>query len=122
MREVTNSRVAPSTSKSSASLIAGVRSTVTQYVTVVKLKDGASFPAMTVKKDDKTVVMYDLSKAPPEKKELAAADIASQGGNDVWKHPPAANKIEPEQLADIVAYIRYAATGSKKAVDPSEVR
>ena len=107
---------------SPAAVAMAARSTVTQYVTVVKLKDGTSFPGMTVKKDDKTVVVYDLSKTPPEKKELAAGDIASQGGNDVWKHPPAANKIGSEQLADVVAYIKYAATGSKKAVDPGEVR
>jgi mono/diheme cytochrome c family protein len=98
------------------------RSTVTQYVQVVKLKAGGSFPGMPGKKDDKTAVWFDLSKNPPEKKELTPADIASVAGNDVWKHPPAANKISNEQLADIVAYIKYAATGSKKAVDPSEVQ
>ena len=99
------------------------RSTVTQYVQVVKLKSGESFPAMAGKKDDKTVVLFDLSKNPPEKKEVALSDIASQGGaNDVWKHPPAASKIQPEKLADIVAYIKYATTGAKKAVDPADVR
>jgi hypothetical protein len=98
------------------------RSTVTQYVQVVKLKSGGSFPAMTGKKDEKIVVLFDLSKNPPEKKEVAPTDIASMGSNDVWKHPPAANKIGSEQLADIVAYIKYAATGSKKVVDSSDVR
>ena len=39
-----------------------------------------------------------------------------------WKHPPAASKISAEKLADIVAYIKYAATGSKKAVDPADVQ
>ena len=48
------------------------RSTVTQYVQVVKLKSGETFPAMTGKKDDKSVVLFDLSKTPPEKKEVAA--------------------------------------------------
>ena len=98
------------------------RSTVTQYVQVVKLKSGEKFPAMTGKKDEKSVELFDLSKNPPEKKDVAPADIASTGSNDVWKHPPAARKIESEQLADIVAYIKYAATGSKKAVDPADVR
>jgi putative heme-binding domain-containing protein len=99
-----------------------VRSTVTQYVQVVKLKAGGSFPAMTEKKDDKTVVLFDLSKNPPEKKEVAPSAIASMSSNDVWKHPPAANKIGNEQLADIVAYIKYATNGTKKAVDPADVR
>jgi mono/diheme cytochrome c family protein len=98
------------------------RSTMTQYVQVVKLKSGGSFPAMTVKKDDKTVVLFDLSKNPPEKKEVPVSDIASMGGNDVWKHPPAANKIDAEKLADIVAYIKYSTSGTTKAVDPADVR
>jgi mono/diheme cytochrome c family protein len=98
------------------------RSTVTQYVQVVKLKAGGSFPAMPVKKDDNAVVLFDLSKTPPEKKALAPGDIAGSAGNDVWKHPPAAAKIGTEQLADIVAYIRFATNGSRKAVDPAEVR
>ena len=74
---------------------------------------------MTGKKDEKSVVLFDLSKNPPEKKEVAPSDIASTGSNDVWKHPPAANKIGTEKLADIVAYIKYATTGTKKAVDPA---
>jgi mono/diheme cytochrome c family protein len=106
-----------------AAIAMAARSTVTQYVQVVKLKSGGgSFPAISGKKDDKVEVMFDLSKNPPEKKEVALTDVASRSGNDVWKHPPAAKKIEAEQLADIVAYIKYAATGSKKAVDPADVR
>ena len=77
---------------------------------------------MPGKKDDKTVVLFDLSKNPPEKKEVAPSDIASSTNNDVWKPPPAANKIGNEQLADIVAYIKYATTGTKRAVDPADVR
>ena len=77
---------------------------------------------MMGKKDDKSVVLFDLSKNPPENKEVAPEDIASTGGNDIWKHPPAANKIDAVKLADIVAYIKYATTGSKKAVDPADVR
>ena len=99
------------------------RSTVTQYVQVVRLKSGGGgFPAMPGKKDDKVVVLFDLSKNPPEKKEVAPSDIASMTANDVWKHPPAAKKIGNEQLADIVAYIKYATTGSKRVVDPADVQ
>ena len=98
------------------------RSTVTQYVQVAKLKSGGSFPAMTGKKDDNAVVLFDVSKNPPEKHEVAPSDIASMGTNDSWKHPPAAAKISAEKLADIVAYIKYAAGGSKKTVDPADVQ
>ena len=105
-----------------AAIAMAARSTVTQYVQVAKLKSGGSFPAMTGKKDDKTVVLFDVSKMPPEKHEVAPLMISSMGSNDSWKHPPAAAKISNEALADIVAYIKYAATGSKKAVSPDDVR
>ena len=97
------------------------RSTVTQYVQVVKLKGGGTFPAMTGKKDEKSVVLFDLSKNPPEKKELVAADV-TKSGNDKWKHPPAVAKMEGQDFADIIAYIRFAASGAKKTVEPSEVQ
>jgi cytochrome c len=101
----------------------GVRSTVTQYVQVVRLKSSSNpFPAITAAKDDKSVTMFDLSKMPPEKKEVAPRDIYSQTGNDKWKHPPAAAAIGAERLADIIAYIRFVSTGSRKAVDPSEAQ
>jgi mono/diheme cytochrome c family protein len=104
-----------------AAIAMAARSTVTQYVQVAKLKSGGSFPAMTAKQDDKTVVLFDVSKMPPQKHEVAADDF-TMGSNDSWKHPPAVSKISNEQLADIVAYIKYAATGSKKAVGPDDVR
>lgn len=105
-----------------AAFAMAARSTVTQYVQVVKLKSNEKFPAMTGKKDDKSVVLFDLSKMPPEKKEVAPGDISSTSSNDQWKHPPAAAKIAPEQLADIVAYVKFASTGSKKSVSPDDVR
>ena len=104
-----------------AAIAMAARSTVTQYVGVAKVKGGGSFPAMTGKTDASTVVLYDLSKTPPEKKEMAPADF-TMGANDKWKHPPSQAKISNEQLADIVAYIKYAATGSKKTVSLDDVK
>jgi mono/diheme cytochrome c family protein len=97
------------------------RSSVTQYVEVIKPKEGESFPGYTVSTEGKNVTVFDLSKNPPEKKVLTVGEF-TKAGNDKWKHPPAEAKIGNEQLADIVAYIRYAASGSKKAVDPTEVQ
>ena len=105
-----------------AAIAMAARSTVTQYVQVVHLKSKESFPAMTAGKDDKAITLFDLSKMPPEKKAIAPGDVASMSGNDTWKHPPAAAKIGAAQLADILAYIKFAATGSRKAVDASEAQ
>ena len=85
-------------------------------------KSGESFPGMAGPKEGDTVTLFDLSKTPAEKKVVPAGDVSSTSGNDQWKHPPAVAKISPEKLADILAYIKFAATGSKKAVDPSEAQ
>jgi mono/diheme cytochrome c family protein len=105
-----------------AAIAMAARSTVTQYVQVVKLKSKETFPAITGAKDATSVTLFNLAKMPPEKMVVAPGDIASTGGNDSWKHPPAAAKISAERLADIVAYIRFASTGSRKAVDAADAR
>ncbi len=97
-----------------------IRSTVTQYVQIVKLKSGVSFPAMPPSGDDKKI--YDLSKMPPELHEVDKSEIASWSANTGWKHPPSTHKYTNEQMADIVAYIRYAGAGIKKEIDPSDVQ
>jgi mono/diheme cytochrome c family protein len=105
-----------------AAIAMGVRSTATQYVQNVKLKSGESFPAMPGKKDEKGLPLYDLSKMPPELHMVQQSDIASMTGNDKWKHPPATGKLTDQEIADVIAYIRYAATGTKKAVTADEVK
>src|ERR1044072_4764889 len=105
-----------------AAIAMGLRSTAPQYVQNVKLKSGEAFPAMPGKKDEKGVSLYDVSKMPPELHVVQQADVASMTGNDKWKHPPAAGKLSDQAIADVIAYIRYAATGAKKAVDPDDVK
>jgi mono/diheme cytochrome c family protein len=99
-----------------------VHSTATQYVQAVKLKSDETFPAMPGPKDDKVVQWYDLSKTPPELRKVEKADIVSTTNTDSWKHPPAVNKVSDQQLADIIAWIKYAVTGVKKEVSPDEAR
>jgi len=96
-----------------------VHSTVTQYVQVVKLKSGESFPAMPP--DEKTTTVYDLSKTPPAPHTAGKADVASTSSNNGWKHPPATRKYTNEELADIIAYIRFAGANNRQAVSPDDV-
>ncbi len=103
-------------------IAASIRSTLTQYVQSVKLKAGDKFPAMIAAKDEKVVQAWDLSKAPPELRKLDAAEVDSIRNNEGWKHPPLEAGYTGEQMADIVAYIRYAGSGSRTAVDPADVK
>ena len=84
----------------------------------MKLKAGDSFPAMPDAKDK--TQFWDLSKTPPELRKLDPAAIDSTKPNVDWRHPPAA--YPNEQLADIVAFLRYTFAGDKSAVDPADVQ
>jgi cytochrome c551/c552 len=107
---------------SPAAITMAVHSTAAQYVQDVKLKSKEAFPAMPGAKDDKTIQLYDLSKTPPELRRIDLADIASMTSTVQWKHPPAVAKPTAQQLADIIAYIRYAVTGTRQPVDPADVQ
>ncbi len=96
--------------------------TAAQYVQDVRLKSKETFPAMPGAKDDKTIQLFDLSKTPPELRKIDLTEIDSMTSTAQWKHPAAVKKPTAAQMADIVAYIRYVATGTRQAVDPSDVQ
>ena len=98
-----------------------IRATLTAYVQKIKLKNGDTFPAMPPAQGGDAVAVFDLSKMPPAPRKFARADIESMTNNDIWKHPPAVRGYTAEQLADVIAYLRYAVSGRRQAVDPAEV-
>ena len=98
-----------------------VRSTATQYVETVKLKSGDSFPGMPASSEGTQLKFFDMSKMPPEPRLVERSDVQSTLSQDSWKHPPAVAKYTKEQIADVIAYVRYAVTGNVKAVDPADV-
>ncbi len=98
-----------------------IHSTVTQYVQAAKLKTGESFPAYVAKGEGTTLTVWDLSKNPPEAHKVAKEDV-TLSSNQSWKHPPAGQKFTDEQLADIVAYVKFAGANSRATVTPEEIR
>jgi putative heme-binding domain-containing protein len=98
-----------------------IRSTRTQNVISVKLQAGEAFPAIRASADDKTLQVYDLGKDPPVMRKLEKAQVESIKDNESWRHPPSSTGLTTEQLADVIAYIRWIAVRDKKGVDPSEV-
>ena len=106
---------------SPSGIATAIRSTVTQYVQIVKLKTGESFPTMPPSGNDPKVKLFDLSKMPPELHEVDKSD-ASFSPNTGWKHPPSTRNYTAQQIADVIAYIKFAATNSRKPVDPADVQ
>jgi mono/diheme cytochrome c family protein len=102
-------------------LVTAIRASRTEYVETIKLKEGEPFPGIKVAADAASLQYYDLSKTPPELRKFAPADVQSKSDNSSWKHPPAVGGYTNQQIADIVAYIRWATAGDRKAVDPADV-
>jgi putative heme-binding domain-containing protein len=101
-------------------IVMAIRATRTQYVQWIKLKDGKEFPGMPAAKDETTVQYYDLSATPPVLRKLGKSDIASVGDNASWKHPPESAGYTAQQLADVIAYIKWASYGDTKGVNPAD--
>jgi mono/diheme cytochrome c family protein len=101
-------------------IVMAIKATRTQYVQWVKLKNGKEFPGMPGAKEGATIEYYDLSVTPPALKKLDKSEIASAGDNATWKHPPESAGYTPQQLADIIAFIKWASYGDTKSVSTAD--
>jgi len=99
-----------------------ITSTITVDVVWVEPKAGAAFPAMKVSEEGGNTQFYDLGKMPPALLKLAAAEVRAVKPNVTWKHPPSEVKYTPEQMADIIAFIRWAGAKDPKGVKPEDVQ
>lgn len=103
-------------------IVMAIRATRTAYVQNVKLKNGTDFPGMPVAQDATTAQYYDMSVTPPALRKLDRSEIASTGDNSVWKHPPESAGYTPQQLADVIAFIKWASYGDTKGVNLDDVQ
>jgi putative heme-binding domain-containing protein len=99
-----------------------ILSTRTELVILVKLKTGQSFPAMRVSENDQQLEVYELAEEKAVLRKLERPAIELIKDNESWKHPPATTALSDDQLADLIAYIKWASYGDRKGVSPSEVR
>ena len=93
---------------------------LTDKVIEVRPKQGDAFPAVKLAESDKTVTFFDLTAT--AKREMARADIGEMAANTKWKHPPGQEEYTPEQLADLVSFIRWAGAKDRKPVSPDDVQ
>lgn len=97
-----------------------ITASVTEKVISAKPAQGAEFPAMKVSEDATNIQLFDLSANPPAPKTLPKADVKI-GANSTWKHPPGVTRPTPEELADLIAFIRWAGAKDGKPVKPEDV-
>jgi len=97
-----------------------VKATVTENVITVKSGKNPDFPAIKGKDEGDKVTLFDLSQTPPATLTLTKAEYSARP-NASWKHPPAQTKIADQDLADIVAYIRWVGFKDTKGVKVEDV-
>jgi cytochrome c2 len=103
-------------------LVMTIQMSMTAYVQDIEMKNGRHFPGIQKGKDGEMLQIFDLSKTPPELISAKASDVASMKENTKWKHPPAGAGYAPEELADIIAYLKFAATGVAKSVTVADLK
>ena len=97
-------------------------STRTVYAKEVETKVKQTFAAMIAAENDKEVTLYNLNQLPPEKMVVPRDSIYAIRDNGTWKHPPESTGYSKEQIADVIAFIRFVATGDTKGVDPAVLK
>jgi len=97
-------------------VMTGIMASRTHSVREITTTSGKSFPSI-----QSSEIYYDLSKTPPAAITLSAGDIKSARDNALWKHPPESRGLTKQQLADIIAYLRFAFLGDTKGVAAREI-
>jgi len=102
-------------------LVMTIQMSMTAYVQQVELQDGRTFPGIQKSKQGDLLAIYDLSKTPADLLHLKSSDVASMKPNTKWTHPPTSAGYTPEELTDIIGYLKFASTGVAKEVKVSDL-
>lgn len=94
---------------------------VKKHVQRVDLQDKSSLPAVLIHMGSDATELWDLSKTPPLRRSVSSTEIASIRPFPDWEHPPREAAYSLDELASIIAYLKYTATGAVKPVRAAEV-
>jgi putative heme-binding domain-containing protein len=98
-----------------------IQMSMTAYVQEVKTTAGVTFPGILKAKDGDNIQMWDLSKTPPVLVTLGSKEVKSMKQNEKWKHPPTVADYSDQELADIVAFLKWASVGATAEIKPSDL-
>jgi hypothetical protein len=99
-----------------------ITTALTEKSVMVELNQGGAFPATKVSEDGMSIQFFDLSRKPPEMRTVAKSDIRQMKTNAIWKHPPGTEKYSTAELADLIAYIRWAGNRDKTPIAPESLQ
>jgi len=102
------------------SIVMTMHMTMTEHVVRVKTQT-ASFPAILKQKYGDKTEYWDLDNIPPTLRTLYNNQIVSVERDEKWHHPPALANYTAQELADVIAFLKFAATGSKADIAASDI-
>jgi len=94
----------------------------TAFVQEVELVGGRRITFMPRRETPEEMAGYDLTGRKPAALTLKKANVRNVRSNVGWKHPPESTGYTDQELADLVAYIKFAARGTVEKVTPDDVR
>jgi hypothetical protein len=102
------------------SIVMTMHMTMTENVYRVKTTV-SSFPGILKARYGDRVEYYDLSQIPPVLRTLYKNQIVSVERDEKWRHPPALANYTPQELADVVAFLKFASTGTPQDIQATDV-
>ena len=91
------------------------------YVKDYKIAGADTFPGIEKRKTADEIEVFDLSQAPPVLRKIQPKQILSANQTRIWKHPPAGAGYTPQELADLIGFLKWAAIGSTTEIKPSDI-
>jgi mono/diheme cytochrome c family protein len=101
-------------------LVAVIQMGMTSNVQEVKTAAG-TFSGIQKQKQGDEFEIWDLSQTPPVLRKLTSKDIISMTRDQHWKHPPTTAEYTSQELADIVGFLKCAATGSQRGIKVADI-
>jgi hypothetical protein len=108
-------------SRTTRQIAAAIRTAPSDRVVSARLKDGDTFPALRLDETGDHVKLYDLTVPPPVLRSLERVEIESISSGSSWSHGKVTARFTAPQLADIIAYIRWTASGKHEEIKPSDL-
>jgi hypothetical protein len=102
------------------SIVMTMHMTMTEHVYRVRTTV-SSFPGILKAKYGDKVEYYDLSQIPPIVRTLLTREIVSTERDEKWRHPPALANYTPQELADVIAFLKFATTGSQREIVAADI-
>jgi len=101
-------------------LVSAIQMETTLNVQEVKTAAG-SFSGIQKQKQGDELDIWDLSQTPPVLRKLTSKDVTSMTRDEHWKHPPAKAGYTSQELADIIGFLRWAASGSQREIKAADI-